>query len=135
MSKYVEIFRKRAIEYADLINLKIAENAMITVYKRIEGNFDQEQHEHRVDKTCRTNGCHCDYCVAMNRYVRSKLVLHSLKRQLWRDEILGPYITLESLLRAIEEQEKHCKRLRGRAVKIAQDMQIPNSIKRKTKYE
>ena len=128
--------KERAVDYCNAINPQIVAGAIITHYTRIEGNFIPDTHSLRKDKLGgRTSGCGCDYCTTLHKYVRARLVLHHLKNQLYKDYFYPPLNTLESLNQAIDKQYNYCLKLRHKLVKLGETMKVPNSIKRKKKYE
>lgn len=133
MSRY-SVLHKRAIEYANLINESILEDAIVVNFLRTENAFTPQGHSIDRKLNGRTNGCGCKYCRTLYVYVQARIGLHRLKKHLYNDNS-ACMLSTDKLLEAISRQEKYCLDVRKELVKMGENMQVPNAVKRRAKYE
>lgn len=133
--KLANILQSRAVDYCNVINDQIVANVIMVRYNRDMNGYIPSLHILRHSKLGRSIGCGCKYCLTLQRYVSSRLILHRLKKQRYWDFLQPPYDTIKKLNDAILKQNKYCFNLRNDLVVTGSAMKVPSSVKKRKKYE
>jgi len=127
----IELLRKGAVNYANNHNSVPVIRAFITKFHRDDVGFSIHSHVSGFKSSGHSTGCGCPYCITLYRYAREKILLHRLNKNLDFEFEIGPLASHNHSLINIRNKEKECKRLREKLVQLAENLEIPNSVKRK----